>query len=87
MGLDIGEIDLVLLLDTPTSMKSFWQSVGRAGRRNHGICAILDGRQVIGVRDEGLADYLARHIEPNWLYLHNRYAQYTNALCAAAEIA
>jgi DEAD/DEAH box helicase domain-containing protein len=87
MGLDIGEIDLVLLLDTPASMKSFWQRVGRAGRRNHGICAILDGRQIIGASDEGLADYLARHIEPNWLYLHNRYAQYTNALCAAAEIA
>lgn len=86
MGLDIGEIDLVLLLDTPASMKSFWQRVGRAGRRNRGICTIIDSRQVIGESDEGLADYLSRHIEPNWLYLHNRYAQYTNALCAAAEI-
>lgn len=87
MGLDIGEIDLVLLLDTPASMKSFWQRVGRAGRRNLGICTIIDSRQVIGESDAGLADYLARPIEPNWLYLHNRYAQYTNALCAAAEIA
>jgi DEAD/DEAH box helicase domain-containing protein len=86
MGLDIGEIDLVLLLDTPASMKSFWQRVGRAGRRHHGICTIIDSRQVIGESNEGLADYLSRHIEPNWLYLHNRYAQYTNALCAAAEI-
>src|SRR5207244_10338961 len=48
MGLDIGEIDLVVLLDTPASMKSFWQRVGRAGRRNHGICTIIDSRQVIG---------------------------------------
>jgi DEAD/DEAH box helicase domain-containing protein len=87
MGLDIGEIDLVLLLDTPASMKSFWQRVGRAGRRNHGICAIIDSRQVIPASNEGLADFLCRRIEPNWLYLHNRYAQYTNALCAAAEIA
>ena len=86
MGLDIGEIDLVLLLDTPASMKSFWQRVGRAGRRDRGICIITDTRQVIGASDAGLAEYLARPIEPNWLYLHNRYAQYTNALCAAAEI-
>ena len=86
MGLDIGEIDLVLLLDTPASMKSFWQRVGRAGRRNRGICAIIDSRQVIGESYDGLTDYLGRPIEPNWLYLHNRYAQYTNALCAAAEI-
>ena len=86
MGLDIGEIDLVVLLDTPASMKSFWQRVGRAGRRNCGTCVIIDTRQVIGGNDEALADYLARPIEPNWLYLHNRYAQYSNALCAAAEI-
>lgn len=87
MGLDIGEIDLVLLLDTPPSMKSFWQRVGRAGRRNSGTCVIIDSRQAIADGDEALAGYLARPIEPNWLYLHNRYAQYTNALCAAAEIA
>jgi DEAD/DEAH box helicase domain-containing protein len=86
MGLDIGEIDLVLLLNTPVSMKSFWQRAGRAGRRNRGICAIIDTRQVIEPSDHGLAEYLARPLEPNWLYLHNRYAQYTNALCAAAEI-
>jgi len=86
MGLDIGEIDLVLLLDTPASMKSFWQRVGRAGRRNRGTCVILDTRQVIGDTDEALAEYLARPLEPNWLYLHNRYAQYANALCAATEI-
>lgn len=86
MGLDIGEIDLVLLLDTPASMKSFWQRVGRAGRRHPGICAIIDTRRVIGESDDGLAEYLARPLEANWLYLHNRYAQYTNALCAAAEI-
>lgn len=87
MGLDIGEIDLVLLLDTPPSMKSFWQRVGRAGRRNPGTCVIIDSRHAIADGDEALAGYLARPIEPNWLYLHNRYAQYTNALCAAAEIA
>jgi DEAD/DEAH box helicase domain-containing protein len=86
MGLDIGEIDLVLLLDTPASMKSFWQRVGRAGRRNHGICTIIDTRQNIAANEEGLSNYLSRPIEPNWLYLHNRYAQFTNALCATTEI-
>jgi DEAD/DEAH box helicase domain-containing protein len=87
MGLDIGEIDLVLLLDTPQYMKSFWQRIGRAGRRNRGTCVIIDTRELIADGSDSLASYLARPIEPNWLYLHNRYAQYTNALCAAAEIA
>jgi DEAD/DEAH box helicase domain-containing protein len=86
MGLDIGEIDLVVMLDAPVSMKSFWQRLGRAGRRNRGFCAVIDSRQAIGQGTGALVEYLARPIEPNWLYLHNRYAQFTNALCAAAEI-
>jgi DEAD/DEAH box helicase domain-containing protein len=33
-----------------------------------------------------LEEYLNRPIEPSWLYLENRYVQYANALCAAAEL-
>lgn len=86
VGLDIGDIDLVLLLDTPSSMKSFWQRIGRAGRSHKGFAVILDTRGFIEAGDAGLEKYLARPIEPNRLYLLNRYAQYTNALCAAAEV-
>ncbi|MGV3774110.1 MAG: DEAD/DEAH box helicase [Verrucomicrobiales bacterium] len=86
MGIDIGEIDLVVLLDTPSSMKSFWQRLGRAGRRQKGCGLIIDSREAIKPNNQGLADYLARPIEPNWLYLHNRYIQFSNGLCAAAEI-
>ena len=87
LGLDIGAIDLAVLLDTPPSVKSFWQRLGRAGRCHRGICVIIDTRHAIDDGAEGLSAYLARPLEPNWLYLHNRYAQYTNALCAASEIA
>jgi ATP-dependent helicase YprA (DUF1998 family) len=86
MGIDIGEVDLVVLLDTPASMKSLWQRIGRAGRRNPGACIWIDGRSVVTNGDEGLAEYLSRPVEPNWLYLENRYAQFGNALCAASEI-
>jgi len=86
MGIDIGEVDLVVLLDTPSSMKSLWQRIGRAGRRSHGCCIWLDGRAAVPDGDEGLQEYLSRPVEPNWLYLGNRYAQFGNALCAASEI-
>lgn len=85
LGLDIGEVSLVILLTTPPSMKAFWQRIGRAGRRNAGECLVLDTvGSVIGCH-EGLRGYIKRPIEPNWLYLPNRYIQYTNALCAAQE--
>jgi DEAD/DEAH box helicase domain-containing protein len=87
LGLDIGEIELVLLLDVPPSMKSFWQRIGRAGRRSRATCVVLDPRNLLGGSPGGLDHYLVRHVEPNWLYLENRYIQYAHALCAALELA
>lgn len=84
LGLDIGEIDLVILLTTPPSTKAFWQRIGRAGRKSRGECLVLDNAGVIS-STEALDEYINRPIEPNWLYLPNRYIQYTNALCAAEE--
>lgn len=82
LGLDIGDLDLVVLLNTPATIKAFTQRIGRAGRRRPGICVLLDDQQVMAP----LAEYTARKPEPSWLYLDNRYIQYTNALCAAAEL-
>ncbi len=81
LGLDIGEIKIVVLMSTPPSVKSFHQRLGRAGRKNPAVCLILDDQGVIGSLDE----YLSRKMEPSWLYLDNRYIQYANALCAARE--
>lgn len=86
LGLDIGDIDLVILLSQPPSLKSFWQRVGRAGRRETGVCLFLDNKGVISDREGGLQEYLARPLEPSWLYLENRIIQYSHALCAAQEL-
>ncbi|MBI5016762.1 MAG: DEAD/DEAH box helicase [Deltaproteobacteria bacterium] len=86
LGLDIGEINLVVMLNAPSSTKAFWQRLGRAGRRSAGTCLILDGERSILGSDGGLSGYLSRPAEPNWLYLDNRYIQYANALCAAQEL-
>lgn len=72
LGIDIGEIDVVVFLGTPPSMKSFWQRLGRAGRKNPGLCLIIDNEDLIGAYD-GLTSYVGRPLEPNWLYLDNRY--------------
>lgn len=87
LGLDIGEIDVVVMLSIPPSIKSFWQRMGRAGRRDVGKCVIVDSGNVIQSVYGGLDSYLSQEMEPNWLYLDNKKIQYTNALCAAREIA
>ena len=85
LGLDIGDIELVLLLDVPLSVKSFWQRIGRAGRRSRAVCIVIDAKHVLDATG-GLEEYTARPIEHNWLYLDNRYIQYAHALCAALEL-
>jgi DEAD/DEAH box helicase domain-containing protein len=82
LGLDIGDLDVVVLLNTPSSMKAFRQRIGRAGRRRPAVCILLDDRDQM----RPLVDYVARPPEPSWLYLENRYIQYSNAMCAAAEL-
>jgi DEAD/DEAH box helicase domain-containing protein len=82
LGLDIGDLDIVVLLNTPPSAKAFRQRIGRAGRRHPSVCILLDDQGVIAP----LGEYVARKPEPSWLYLENRYIQYANALCAAAEL-
>jgi DEAD/DEAH box helicase domain-containing protein len=85
LGLDIGEIDIVLLLSTPPSVKAFWQRLGRAGRKNDGLCLLIDDGCIITSSSSGLRGYLQKAPEPGWLYLENQYIQYSHALCAAVE--
>ncbi|MBD3335740.1 MAG: DEAD/DEAH box helicase [Candidatus Eisenbacteria bacterium] len=87
LGLDIGDIDLVVLLTTPPTVKAFRQRLGRAGRRSEGYCLLIDDRGVISNMPGRLRGYVARRPEPGWLYLDNRYIQYSHALCAAIEAA
>ena len=87
LGLDIGEIGTVALLDLPTTAKALWQRIGRAGRRIPGRCLILDHGQKLASTGKSLKAYLDGALEPNWLYLDNRYIRYAHVLCAARECA
>lgn len=85
LGIDIGEIDLIVLLNQPPSIKTFWQRIGRGGRKSPGVCLLIDNRGTVADNPGGLKKYIHSPIEPSWLYLNNRYIQYTNALCASLE--
>jgi len=85
LGLDIGEINIVLLLGMPPSVKAFWQRLGRAGRKHDGVCLLVDDSGLITSASTGLHGYLQKPPEPGWLYLENQYIQYSHALCAAVE--
>lgn len=83
LGIDIGEIGLVVNLGAPPTIKSFWQRAGRCGRTDVGCVLLVDMDGQISAM--GLSRYLEQTPELNWLYMDNEYLQYANALCAADE--
>lgn len=85
LGLDIGNIDLVVLLSTPPSTKAFRQRIGRAGRQSPAVCIVIDDRELFSPSRRTIAEYLSRPVEPNRLYLDNIFIRYAHVLCAAGE--
>jgi len=89
LGIDIGEIDVTVLLNVPPTIKAFRQRIGRAGRSGGAnataLCVIVDERGALPAEAGALERYLQRPVEPSRLYLDNRFVMYGHALCAARE--
>jgi DEAD/DEAH box helicase domain-containing protein len=60
LGIDIGRLDVAVLVGYPGSQASFWQRVGRVGRRGKSSLAILVARA------DPVDQYLAHH--PDYLF-------------------
>jgi DEAD/DEAH box helicase domain-containing protein len=88
LGIDIGQLEVVLQAGYPGTRASFWQQLGRAGRR---------GRRALGILILGqtpLDQYIAR--DPDWLVGQptehavvdpdNLVIQLGHVRCAAAEL-
>lgn len=88
LGIDIGDLDAVVLSGYPGSISGFWQQVGRAGRRGTASLAVF-------VAFEDILDrYLLAHpevlIERGWeratIDLENEHIIAGHMLCAASEL-
>lgn len=86
LGIDIGDLDLAVLLGPPPSVKALRQRLGRVGRKTPATCLLIDDSGLLIESTAVLESYLRREPEPSWLYLENRYIQYANVLCAAVEL-
>jgi DEAD/DEAH box helicase domain-containing protein len=88
VGVDIGDIDLVVILGYPPSVKSFWQRFGRAGRRadRRCDCVVIDTMGIMASIDKGLVEYMKKPAEESLFYIENRFLRYGNVLCAAYEL-
>jgi DEAD/DEAH box helicase domain-containing protein len=60
LGIDVGALDVAVLVGYPGSQASFWQRAGRVGRRGAtSLCVMI-------ARSDPLDQFLAQH--PDWLF-------------------
>jgi len=87
LGIDIGNLDAVILGGYPGSIISLWQQAGRAGRRDKDAIIIFCGRE------DPLEQYLINHPEELFgkspenaiISIKNPYILIGHILCAAKE--
>ena len=60
LGIDVGALDVAVLVGYPGSQASFWQRVGRVGRRGRTSLAVMIARS------EPVDQFLTAH--PEWLF-------------------
>jgi DEAD/DEAH box helicase domain-containing protein len=88
LGIDIADLDAVVLAGFPGTVTSFWQQAGRSGRRGQGALVVLVAR------DDPLDTYLVhnpaalldRPIERVVIDPANPYILGPQLLCAATEL-
>src|SRR6266566_2522832 len=87
LGIDIGELDVVILDGFPGSVASFWQQAGRAGRGTQPSLVILVLRQ--NALDQYFAEHPSQLFEANSeqaiIDLGNPYILPYHLRCAAHE--
>ncbi len=85
LGIDIGHLDVAVLVGVPPTMTSFTQRIGRVGRQGPGHVVVVNTGSP---QDRALfrhpQEALHRPPAESTLYLENRYLQYIHALCLAA---
>ena len=87
LGIDIGNLDVCILLGYPGSIMSTWQRGGRVGRRQQESLIILIGQE--DALDQYFMkhpdDFFKRSVEPAVLNPENEQLAVKHLLCAAAE--
>jgi len=88
LGIDIGNLDLCLLVGYPGSMMATWQRAGRVGRNQQESLVVLIGHE------DALDQYFMRHpedffsrpVEPVTMNPDNPHIAGPQLVCAAAEL-
>lgn len=87
LGIDIGNLDICLLVGYPGSMMATWQRAGRVGRKHRESLTVLIGHE--DALDQHFMrhpdDFFDRAVEPVTINPGNPFIAGPQMICAAAE--
>ena len=84
LGLDIPNLDAVVLIGVPNSATSLYQRIGRVGRNKPGhVVVFYTGSVVDQFVWHDTSQLMKRPLQESALYLGNRRIQYIHAMCLA----
>lgn len=84
LGLDIPNLDAVVLIGVPNSATSLYQRIGRVGRSKPGhVVVFYTGSVVDQYVWDDTSRFMTRPLQESALYLGNRRIQYIHAMCLA----
>jgi len=88
LGIDIGNLDICILVGYPGSMMATWQRAGRVGRQQQESLVVLIGHE--DALDQHFMrhpeDFFARPVEPVTINPDNPHIAGPQMVCAAAEL-
>lgn len=88
LGIDIGELEICILVGYPGSVMAAWQRSGRVGRRQHDSLVIMVAQE--DALDKYFmshpAEFFGRKAESAVINPHNREIVKRHLVCAAAEL-
>ncbi|CAO3593595.1 unnamed protein product [Absidia cylindrospora] len=88
LGIDIGELDAVIMVGVPWSLSNFWQQSGRAGRRNNEslTMVVVDQNPMDQYYVKHPQDLFTKNIPPFSLELDKHMILNGHLQCAAQEL-
>ncbi|MFM6830808.1 MAG: DEAD/DEAH box helicase, partial [Novosphingobium sp.] len=85
LGIDLPQFTHGVTMGVPPSRKSLRQRIGRIGRVQAGVFAVIAPRTAFAQLGTSLAEYVSGPVEDSPLYSDNPFIQYQHARCMVEE--